>query len=54
MIRCMYCDRLGVKQIRHKQFFFCPACPERLWMKLPAAHPRWCPKIKEEKENEKS
>ena len=49
MIRCVYCDRLEVKQILHKKFFYCPEHPDRLMAKLPAAHPRWCPKVKEEK-----
>ena len=49
MIRCVYCDRLATKKILHKRFFYCPACPEKLWDKLPLSHPRWCPKVKEAK-----
>ena len=49
MIRCVYCDRLCVKKIQHKTFYYCRDYPDRLRVKLGAAHPNWCKKAKEEK-----
>ena len=30
MIRCVYCDRLCVKKIQHKTFYYCRDYPDRL------------------------
>ena len=47
MIRCVYCDRLEVKKIQHKTFYYCRDYPDRLRVKLGALHPNWCKKAKE-------
>ena len=54
MIRCSECDGLCCRHIQSKAFYHCEARPEKLWLKEPKTHPRWCPKYKEGKKNDET